>query len=190
MVCSVLEQTLRHISGDTRFLFCADDFLVCIRFPPLQSMPLLKRILDVILCYGCHVGLRIDLEKSAVLLKELWTQAWHDQLRRFGIPVRNKVKFLGFLLGHKLVDDAFAWILARVVQRAAEATPPTCKERVTLFQQWMLPILIFPASAHCPTNALPNECSGGQTGQCALHGPSHQQLGAKTVHSRAQPIHG
>ena len=57
--------------------------------------------------YGCNVGLRVNLHISALLIKVAWIEAWIDRIQRFGIPVKDKGKSLGGLLGHVTPEAAY-----------------------------------------------------------------------------------
>ena len=84
---------------------------------------------------------------------------WGDEhkhiLASFGVPVKAKIKYLGTVLGHVSSEEAYAPTIARAMQRAEfmRTLPLTHQERVALFQEWVLPLLIFPARAYFPTDA-------------------------------------
>ena len=69
--------------------------------------------------YGYKVGLKMNPDKSAFLLKGFWHERLRETLRRFGVEVRTKVKYLGMVIGHVSSDEAFAPVLARAANRAA-----------------------------------------------------------------------
>ena len=119
MVCSVLVPYLQHISPRIRVLFYADDLLVYIPLPLAQTFPLLSKVFDAIRVYGYAVGLKINLDKSAFLTKGIWQELELQRLSQFGVSVRQKVKYLGILLGHVSSDEAYAPVLARAAMRAA-----------------------------------------------------------------------
>ena len=103
--------------------------------------------------YAKFVGLRINLDKSAFLLRGFWTDRQKTKLENTGIPVQSKVKYLGNLFGDVTPDEAFAPHLSRALARAqfAATLPLTMPERVHLLQEWILPLMIYPARAYFPT---------------------------------------
>ena len=56
---------------DIHVLFYADDLLIYIPLPPAQVI-LLDKVFDVINVYACNVGLKLNLDKLAFLLKGHW----------------------------------------------------------------------------------------------------------------------
>ena len=72
MAVSVLVRTLQHISPDRRVLFYADDLLLYIPLPPAEIFPLLDKVFHEIRVFGYNVGLKINLDKSALPVKGHW----------------------------------------------------------------------------------------------------------------------
>ena len=66
--------------------------------PPTIVCRLLTHIFEAIGVYGLFVGLRINLGKSAFLLKGDWGD--DHILASFGVSVKSKIKYLGIVLGH------------------------------------------------------------------------------------------
>ena len=152
VVCSVLVPYLQHIH--TCHVLCARPVVVHPPPPPpAQTFPLLSKVFDAIRVYGYIVGLKINPDKSAFLTKGMWQEHDLHRLSQFGVCVRQKVKYLGILLGHVSSDEAYAPVIARAAMRAAFmlSLPLTFTERTTLLQEWVLPLFIFPARAYFPT---------------------------------------
>ena len=63
------------------------------------------------------------------------------------------MKYLGNLFGDVPPDEAFAPHLSRALARAqfAATLPLTLSKRVHLLQEWILPLMIYPARAYFPT---------------------------------------
>ena len=156
MVSSVLVRKLQSLSPCIHVLFYADDLLIYIPLPPPTVCKLLTHIFEAIRVYGLFVGLRINLGKSAFLLKGEWGKDHKRILASFGVPVKAKIRYLGIVLGHVSCEEAYAPTIARAMQRAEfmRTLPLTHQERVALFQEWVLPLLIFPARAYFPTDAV------------------------------------
>ena len=76
------------------------------------------------------------MDASAVLVKGLWSDQDWAALALFGVKVRQKVKYLGILIGHVTPDDAYAWRgpgEGSDPRRIYAPPPPTFTERVNLF---------------------------------------------------------
>ena len=156
MVCSVLVPMIQRISPDIHVLFYADDLLLYIPLPPAEVLPLLDKVFDIIKVYGYNVGLKINLDKSAFLLKGFWHDHTQARLQKFGVSVRTRVKYLGVLIGHLTAEEAYAPIMARAATRAhfMRTLPLTFSERIALFQEWILSMFIFPARTYFPTDTV------------------------------------
>ena len=161
MVSSVLVRKLQSLSPCIHILFYADDLLIYIPLPPPTVSKLLTHIFEAIRVYGLFVGLRINLGKSAFLLKGEWGEDHKRILASFGVPVKAKIRYLGIVLGHVSSEEAYTPTIARAMQRAEfmRTLPLTHHERVALFQEWVLPLLIFPARAYFPTHAVISQVS-------------------------------
>ena len=61
------------------------------------------------------MGLVMNLSKSAFLIKGVWNEDRKRTLAAFGIPIKDKVKYLGVLIGHVTPDEAYAPLLARAL---------------------------------------------------------------------------
>ena len=153
MVCSVLVPMLQAMSPSIRVLIYADDLLLYIPVSPALICPLIPDIMCTLRRYAKFVGLRINLDKLAFLLRGFWTDRQKTKLENTGIPVQSKVKYLGNLFGDVTPDEAFAPHLSRALARAqfAATLPLTMPERVHLLQEWILPLMIYPARAYFPT---------------------------------------
>ena len=140
-VCSVLVPCLQRISPEIHVLFYADDLLLFIPLPLAHVFPLLSKVFDAIGIYGYIVGLKINLDKLAFLTNGKWQEHELHKLSLFGVIVRQKVKYLGIVLGHVSSDEAYAPVLARAAMRAAfmRSLPLMFTERNTLFREWVLP---------------------------------------------------
>ena len=90
------------------------------------------------------VAMKLNLSKFAFLTKRCWTEA----------QVEIQLKYLGILLGHVTSEEAYAPTIAKATQRAHFLShfDLTHDERVAVFQEWVLPLFIFPARANFPTD--------------------------------------
>ena len=134
MVCSVLVPMLQAVSPSIKVLFYADDLLLYIPISPALICPLIPDIMYTLRRYAKFVGLKINLDKSAFLLRGFWTDRQKTKLVSTSIPVQSKVKYLGNLFGDVTPDEAFALHLSRALARAhfAATLPLTMSECVHL----------------------------------------------------------
>ena len=58
------------------------------------------------------VIVRMNLDKLAFLIKGTWEERNLLALKSFGIEVRDRVKYLGTIIGHAPSDEAYAPVLA------------------------------------------------------------------------------
>ena len=149
MVCFVLIPMLQHFSPHIRALFYADDLLLYIPLPPGLVCPIVTRIFEILRTYADYVGLRLNHKKSAFLLKGYWSDKHTQLLRRTGVDVKTHVKYLGVLFGEVSPEKAYAPLLARASYAASLRL--TLPERVALLQEWILPLMIYPARSYFPT---------------------------------------
>ena len=102
------------------------------------------------------MGLVLDLGKSAFLVKGQWNEKYRQKLLSFVLPIKEKVNYLGILIGDTTSDEAYAPLVARAFQRAQfmKQLSLTQAERVALLQESILPPFIFPSRAYFPTDGL------------------------------------
>ena len=153
LVCSVLIPLLWHLNHHIRALFYADDLLLYIPLPPGLVCPVMTRIFEILRIYAEYVGLCLNHKKLAFLLKGYWSARHKQLLRRTGVDIKTSVKYLGVLFGEVSPEKAYAPLLARAQARASYAASLrlTLPECIALLQDWILPLLIYPARSYFPT---------------------------------------
>ena len=144
---------LQAVSPSIRVLFYAYDLWLYIPIFPALICPLIPDIMYTLRRYAKFAGLKINLDKSAFLLRGFWTERQKTKFTSTGIPLQRKVKYLGNLFGDVTRDEAVAPHLARALARAqfAATLPFTMPERVHLLHEWIPPLMIYPARAYFPT---------------------------------------
>ena len=80
MVCSVLVPMLQAVSPSIKVLFYADDLLLYIPITPALICPLIPDIMYTLRRYAKFVGLKINMDKSAFLLRGFWTDQQKTKL--------------------------------------------------------------------------------------------------------------
>ena len=124
--------------------------------PETEPQPPLPPIFEHLRQFGIFVGLQIELSKSAFITKGAWTDQYVTVLKSFGVEVKQKVKYLGIVLGHVTSEKAYAPVITRAPLRAHFMShfQPTQDEWVAPFQEWVLPLFVFPARAYFPTDTV------------------------------------
>ena len=91
MVCFVLVPMFQAVSPSIRVLFYAGDLLLYIPISPALICPLIPDIMHTLRRYAKFVGLQVNLDKSAFLLRGFWTDRQKTKLTNTGIPVKSMV---------------------------------------------------------------------------------------------------
>ena len=152
----VLWEYWTWMAEETGLALSCDSLTTDTTTPPLcpwhdgQGLPL---VFEQLRQFGLIVRLQLNLSKSAFLTKGMWPDRYITILNSFGIDLKKKkVKYLGILLGHVTSEEAYAPVLARATLRAhfMSNLPLTQDEHVALFQEWVLPLFIFPGRGYFP----------------------------------------
>ena len=103
------------------------------------------------------MGLRLNLTKSAFLIKRGWSDAHQETLQSFKIEIKERVKYAGILLGHVSSEEARAPIIARASTKAnfMSDLQLTLDERIATFLE------MGPAAFHLPCQGLLRCAHGG-----------------------------
>ena len=76
----------------------ADDLII---FLDGQANPqLFGKIWTVVSCFGQFSGLKVNLNKTAAIVRNCGGQAWAKCFGEIGVDVKNFVKYLGVRLGN------------------------------------------------------------------------------------------
>ena len=99
------------------------------------------------------VGLSVNKEKSALLLKGKWLEMQKAAVASAGYWVQTKYKYLVVLLGDIPTTEAYAPAIARAMGRASSMLHWSLDLdlRQKLLELWIMPLLIAPARVIFPT---------------------------------------
>ena len=107
MLVSPIIGRLNSISPHILVLFYADDSLVIIRDSQSNCTPHLSNINSALKEFEFIVGLSVNKDKSAILLKGYWQEMHKAAASSTGYRIQSKYKYLGVLLGDILASEAF-----------------------------------------------------------------------------------
>ena len=93
----------------------ADDLVVYIACSDDEAEPVLEDIVHVLRIFGLHIGSRMNVSKSKVILKGVNIQSFVLSL---GLKVVDKIKLLGVMIGHVSEKDIFASAMSNSFLRA------------------------------------------------------------------------
>ena len=110
-------------------------------------------MLDNIVGFGQVSSLQLNLSKSAMVVKGKFPGSDMNKLQNCGLPITTCVRYLGVLIGHVTVVEAFSKALGEAQRRASQLSllPLTLIERVQLMKVWILPVLLLTARAYRAT---------------------------------------
>ena len=95
-------------------------------------------------------GLRLNLSKSALVLKGTFPPQDHDYFDEYGLSVQPHVTYLGVQIGNLTVAQAFSKVMGEAQRRAALVASfgLSFPKRVMLLKNWVLPVLLLTARAY------------------------------------------
>ena len=98
-------------------------------------------------------GLKVNPSKSPMLILGAWSPAAIQTVALVPLPIKKWYKYLGVKLGDVSPYEAYQPALQKAIGRACamQKWDLSLDERVALLQQWILPLLVFPARVVYPT---------------------------------------
>ena len=137
MVCSVRVPILHEVCPHIKALLHGDHLMIYIPITPALIRPLIPEIMRTLMQYAQCVGLQVNPDKWAFLLRGFWLDHQKARLTATGISVKTKVKYLENRFGHITSEEAFAPHLAHALARTqfAAILPLTMSERFQLLQE-------------------------------------------------------
>ena len=153
MLVSPIISRINSVSASIKVLLYADDLLVIIRDPPHVCVQHLTALGDVFREFEFIVGLALNRDKSAVLLKGEWPEIQKASAAACGFPIHHKYKYLGVLLGDIPPTEAFAPAIAKAMGRASAMVHWSLdlELRQQLLELWIMPLLVAPARVVQPS---------------------------------------
>ena len=156
MLISPIIAHLRSLNHDIRSLLYADDLLIILPFPQHLCVKLIHGVLHELALFTRITGLRVNFDKSAILLKGTWNLHHKSLIHSLPIAIKPSAKYLGVLLGNATPEESFAPALQKALHRAVRMQEwgLTLQQRIELLKQWILPVLTVPARVIFPTKAI------------------------------------
>ena len=127
LVASFVIFPLQDLGPGLTIMMYADDL---ISFLDGRANPqLLGKVWEVVSCFGQFSGLKVNLNKTAAIVRNCGETEWARCFRDIGVDVKNFVKYLGVRLGNirhhqddqgwgLTIEEAFAPALQEAFRRA------------------------------------------------------------------------
>ena len=137
----------------------ADDLII---FLDGRANPqLLRRVWEVVSCFGQFSGLKVNLSKTAAIVRNCGGMEWARCFRDIGVDVKNFVKYLGVRFGNirhqqddqgwgLTIEQAFAPALQEAFRRArvVSTLQLSMDERAFMLTSWILPVVAWVSKAY------------------------------------------
>ena len=132
------------------------------------NLQLLGKVWKVVSCFGQFSGLKVNLNKTAAIVRNCGGMEWARCFGDIGVDVKNFVKYLGVRLGNirhhqddqgwgLAIEQAFAPALQEAFRRAwvVSTLQLSMDERAFMLTSWMLPVVAWVSKAYyAPTPAI------------------------------------
>ena len=120
---------------------------------PRPTLRVMKGVITALDRFGDFSGLRLNFDKTRLLLRGFWPDPVRQQMAELGCKADSSARYLSIQLGVVSPEEAFARALAKALARARSVAHLGLDllERAELLQTWILPIFAFPAKAYFPT---------------------------------------
>ena len=159
LVASFVIFPLQDLGPALTVMMYADDLIIF--FDGRANPQLLKRVWEVVSRFGQFSGLKVNLNKTAVIVRNCGGMEWARCFRDIGVDVKNFVKYLGVRLGnirHQQDDQgwgltkeqAFAPALHEAFRRArvVSTLQLSMNERAFMLTSWILPVVAWVSKAY------------------------------------------
>ena len=137
----------------------ADDLII---FLDARANPqLLGRVWEVVSCFGQFPRLKVNLNKTAAIVRTCGGMEWARCFRDIGVDVKNFVKYQGVRLGNirhhqddqgwgLTVEQAFAPALQEAFRcaRVVSTLQLSMDERAFMLTSWMVPVVAWVSKAY------------------------------------------
>ena len=159
LVASFVIFTLQDLGPALTVMMYADDPIIF--FDGKANPQLLKRVWEVVSRFGQFSGLKINLNKTAAIVRNCGGMEWARCFRDIGVDVKNFVKYLGVRLGNirhqqddqgwgLTIEQAFAPALQEAFRRArvVSTLQLSMNERAFMLTSWILPVVAWVSKAY------------------------------------------
>ena len=137
----------------------ADDLIIF--FDRRANPQLLKRVCEVVSRFGRFSGLKVNLNKTAAIVRNCGGMEWARCFRDIGVDVKNFLKYLGVRLGNirhqqddqgwgLTIEQAFTPALQEAFRRArvVSTLQLSMNERAFMLTSWILPAVAWVSKAY------------------------------------------
>ena len=159
LVASFVIFPLQDLGPGLTIMMYADDLII---FLDGRANPqLLRRVWEVVSCFGQFSGLKVNLSKTAAIVRNCGGMEWARCFRDIGVDVKNFVKYLDVRLGNirhqqddqgwgLTIEQAFAPALQEAFRRArlVSTLQLSMDERAFMLTSWILPVVAWVSKAY------------------------------------------
>ena len=159
LVASFVIFPLQDLGPVLTVMMYADDLIIF--FDGTANPQLLKRVWEVVSRFGQFSGLKVNLNKTAAIVRNCGGMEWARCFRDIGVDVKNFVKYLGVRLGNirhqqddqgwgLTIEQAFAPALQEAFRRArvVSTLQLSMNERAFMLTSWILPVVAWVSKAY------------------------------------------
>ena len=159
LVASFVIFPLQDLGPVLTVMMYADDLIIS--FDGRANPQLLKRVWEVVSRFGQFSGLKVNLNKTAAIVRNCGGMEWARCFRDIGVDVKNFVKYLGVRLGNirhqqddqgwgLTIEQAFAPALQEAFRRArvVSTLQLSMNERAFMLTSWILPVVAWVSKAY------------------------------------------
>ena len=159
LVASFVIFPLQDLGPVRTVMMYADDLIIF--FDGRANPQLLKRVWEVVSRFGQFSGLKVNLNKTAAIVRNCGGMEWARCFRDIGVDVKNFVKYLGVRLGNirhqqddqgwgLTMEQAFAPALQEAFRRArvVSTLQLSMNERAFMLTSWILPVVAWVSKAY------------------------------------------
>ena len=159
LVASFVIFPLQDLGPGLTIVMYADDLIFF--FNGRANPQLLRRVWEVVSCFGKFSGLKVNLSKTAAIVRNCGGMEWVRCFRDIGVDVKNFVKYLGVRLGNirhqqddqgwgLTIEHAFAPALQEAFRRArvVSTLQVSMDERAFMLTSWILPVVAWVSKAY------------------------------------------
>ena len=68
--------------------------------------------------WPAHFGLRINIGKSTILLKGVWSTGLQVILKATNLPIQHDYKYLGITIGHVILEQSYGAAMQKGMAKA------------------------------------------------------------------------
>ena len=135
---------------EAQLMLYADDLLIWIPGGDEEALKQAERAMSLLNEFGKFSGLHVNPSKSFAVLKRVCGPLPKHYV---GLEVRERVKYLGVLIGQVNAEQAYAGPMAKMKSRATflKTLPLDLWERAEIYKVWVQPVVQLTARVYEPS---------------------------------------